>query len=136
MDKQKVILFIFIIALMTSVGCDLVNSNNDEAEVIRTGDQIFIRDRTGKEWNVTHAVNNYGFVPENFQFGLGPFAIPPILNPQMVEKGENGYPSDNSESLIIGFTLNGDTRAYPLNVLNSHEVADERFDSTYVAVAY
>jgi hypothetical protein len=136
MKKQKVFIFISFITLFSFAGCEVLNSSEDEAEVIRTGDQIYIKDNTGKSWNVTHAVNEYGFVPENFQFGLGPFAIQPILNPRMVNEGEAGYPSNNDESLVIGTTLNGDTRAYPLNVLSRHEVADEKFDSTYVAVAY
>jgi hypothetical protein len=54
----------------------------------------------------------------------------------MVERGEAGFPSDNNETRVIGTELNGDVRAYPLSVLNNHEVADEKFDSTYVAVAY
>ena len=136
MRTQNVFFYLIFIALFSFAGCELINSNEDEAEVIRTGDQIFIRDNTGKSWNVTHAVNEYGFVPEDFQFGLGPFAITPILNPRMVGEGEVGYPGDNDESLVIGTTLNGDTRAYPLNVLSRHEVADENFTSIHVAVAY
>jgi hypothetical protein len=85
---------------------------------------------------VTHAASNYGFVPEEFQFGLGPFSIQPILNPRMVEKDQSGYPSKTDQSRVIGTILSGDIRAYPLSVLGSHEIVDERFDSTYVAVAY
>jgi hypothetical protein len=136
MRVQNLFLFLIMTVILTVAGCELVNSNQNEAEVIRNGDQIYIRDNTGKDWNVTHAVNKYGFVPEDFQFGLGPFAIRPILNPQMVERGEAGFPSDNNETRVIGTRLNGDVRAYPLSVLNNHEVADEKFDSTYVAVAY
>jgi len=137
MNKYSVILVLIITALIFSFGCEIVNSQeNDEAKVVRDDSKIFIEDRTGKNWDVTHAVSHYGFVPEDFQFGLGPFAIRPILDPEMLERGELGYPSDNNESLVIGTMLNGDTRAYPLDVLGSHEVADEQFDSTYVAVAY
>jgi hypothetical protein len=136
MRVQNLFLFLIMTVIFTVTGCELVNSNQNEAEVIRNGDQIYIRDNTGKDWNVTYAVNKYGFVPEDFQFGLGPFAIQPILNPQMVERGEAGFPSDNNETRVIGTELNGDVRAYPLSVLNNHEVADEKFDSTYVAVAY
>ncbi len=136
MQKQKVFLFSFFTALLIFAGCEMDNSGGGDAEVIRTADQIFIKDRTGKSWNVTHAVNNYGFAPEKFQFGLGPFAIPPILNPKMLDREDAGYPGNNDDFLVIGTTLNGDTRAYPLNVLNRHEVADENFDTVHVAVAY
>ncbi len=136
MRVQILFLLVIFTVSLTITGCELGNSNQDEAEVIRNGDQIFIRDNTGKSWNVTHAVNKYGFTPEKFQFGLGPYAIPPILEPKMVERGESGYPGINEDFLVIGTTFNDDTRAYPLNVLSRHEVADENFDMVYVAVAY
>jgi hypothetical protein len=137
MERQKVIVSVFIIVLLISSGCEIFSSDEgDEAKVVRRDDKIFIEDRTGKDWDVTHAASKYGFVPEQFQFGLGPFAIPPILNPQMVGQGESGYPANSNESQVIGTTINGDTRAYPLDVLSRHEIADENFDSTYVAVAY
>jgi hypothetical protein len=137
MYTKGFITIIIFALLLTSIGCELINSeDDDEAKVVRRDGKIFIEDRTGKSWDVTHAVNNYGFIPEQFQFGLGPFAIRPILNPKMLERGEFGYPGVDDERLIIGTTINGDTRAYPLNVLNNHEVVDEQFDSTYVAVAY
>ena len=137
MKKHEVVLSIMIIVIFSSMGCELLDSNNEqEANVVRRDNKTFMVDRTGKSWDVTHAQGKYGFVPENFQFGLGPFAITPILNPRMLSRGENGYPSDANESQVIGTTLNSDTRAYPLNVLSRHEVADEQFGDTYVAVAY
>jgi hypothetical protein len=137
MKRQKFYLSIIFIVLLILGGCEFFSSNDDDqAKVIRRDNKVFIEDRTGKNWDVTHAQAKYGFVPEEFQFGLGPFAIPPILNPKMVEQGEFGYPGNNDNSQVIGTTLNGDTRAYPLDVLSRHEVADERFDNTFVAVAY
>jgi hypothetical protein len=97
---------------------------------------IYIVDRTGKRWDVTHAVNNYGFDPKQFQYGLGPFAIEPILNPEMIGPGNPGYPSSDDNFLVIGTTLESETRAYQLNVLAVHEIVDEKFKSTHVAVAY
>jgi hypothetical protein len=98
-------------------------------------ERIFITDRTGKKWDVTHAVTNYGFIAEAFQFGLGPFAIKPLMNPEMYSPSDPGYPLPN-DARIVGTTINGDTRAYPLRELGFHEVADEKFGDTHVAVAY
>lgn len=104
------------------------------------GDRIEIVDRTGKKWDITHAVNKYGFEPDKFQFGLGPDAIKPILDPQMLCPGDPGYPKERSERdelfLVLGASINGHTRAYPLKVMSRHEVADEKFGDSYVAVAY
>ncbi len=105
--------------------------------MIEDGDnQIVIVDRTGKEWDITHAVKKYGMKADKFQFGLGPDAIQPILDPSFFSPGENGYPDNNATFLVIGTSINGDTRAYPIFVLKSREIIDEQFDSTYVAVAY
>jgi len=136
MRRQKIFLFIIFIMLFSFAACEVVNPTQDGANVIRDGDQIFIVDKTGLPWNVTHAVNEYGFNAAQFQFGLGPFAILPILDPKMLDPGESGYPGGFESFRVIGANLNGDIRAYPLSVLSRHEVADENFDSVHVAVAY
>jgi hypothetical protein len=108
-----------------------------DEKVDSTGtDSIFIIDYTGKRWDVTHAVNEYGFVADQFQFGLGPFAIRPILNPEMLSPGDAGYPASDESMRVIGTSLNGSVRAYPLHILISHEIADEKFGNIYVAVGY
>jgi hypothetical protein len=106
------------------------------AEVIREDGKIFIRDQTGKRWDVTHAVEEYGFDPAAFEHGLGPTAIRPIQNPQMLRPGDTGYPADFDETVVLGAKLQGDARAYPLNVMIRHEIANESFGNTHVAVAY
>lgn len=99
-------------------------------------EKISIVDRTGKKWDITHAVNHYGFKPERFQYGLGPEAIPPILNPRHLEPGDAGYPQDNATTLVLGVAIGDDARAYPLNVMYRHEVVNERFGAQHLAVAY
>jgi len=132
----RTIFFSIILILIIVSSCEMTNSSNDEAEVVTRGSQIIIKDNTGKEWDVTHAVNEYGLVASQFQYGLGPFAIKPILNPEMLSPGDPDYPTNSNNQLVIGTTLNKDTRAYPLNVLSRHEVADEKFGDQHVAVAY
>jgi hypothetical protein len=117
------------------------SSGGDFAEVIFKPDtsdsgRIFIRDHTGKEWDVTHAVEEYGFDPERFRHGLGPYAIQPIREPKFISSGDPGFGSINEEELVIGTVINGIARAYPLSILRSHEIVDEKFDRTHVAVGY
>jgi len=97
---------------------------------------IYIVDQTGKKWEISHAVSQYGFEPGKFQFGLGPNAIPPMLEPKMIEPGQPGYPNKSSSFLILGTRLEEDARAYPLGVMSVHEIVDEDFDDLFVAVAY
>ena len=108
---------------------------DDSGDDIEPG--FFIVDRTGRSWNITHAVTKYGFDPDGFQFGLGVNAIPPILSPEMVCEGEAGYPLPSQKNmLVMGVNLNDSRRAYPMRVLARHEVVDEVFGDAHVAVAY
>lgn len=132
----KIIGSMAIIMIMLIFGCGIGEPVDESAEVVKRGDQILIRDRTGKDWDVTHAVQEYGFIASRFQFGLGPYAITPILEPEMLSPGQNGYLPDSDNRLVIGTSINDDTRAYPLSVLSSHEVADEIIGGVHVAVAY
>lgn len=133
--RTKMIMLISgLVFIITS--CDVTEPASNQAEVERRNDRILIVDQTGKKWDVTHAVETYGMAAERFQFGIGPFAIRPILEPQMLNPGDAGYPGRTSTFIVIGFDYNGEQRAYPLSVMNQHEVADEQFGNTHVAVAY
>lgn len=109
-----------------------------EVTKIQQGDtsKIFIVDQTGKKWDVTHAVEKYHFVPEQFQFGLGPDAIPPILHPKFLRPGDVGYPDPFSPFLTIIYQIGDDVRAYPLFVMRYFEVANESIGGSKVAVGY
>ena len=133
--------FLLLILLIISCQETSTKSNGEPAEVIFEPDsldttKIFIRDKTGKKWDITHAVNKYGFDPKRFQFGLGPFAIPPILEPKFLSPEDPAFGSVNGDALVIGAVLNGIARAYPLYILGSHEIVDENFGATHVAVGY
>lgn len=115
------------------------NSGGDDGGDI-TGpppsEPVVIVDRTGKQWDISHAVRNYGFNENGFQFGLGPDAIRPINDFEMVSAGEPGFPSANQNFLVIGTEINDDRRAYPIYILKTNEIVNEFFDTTHVAVAY
>jgi len=126
---------IVILLLLSVISCDTVAPQED-TEVVREHDKIFIVDRTNKKWDVTHAVEVYNFQAASFNHGLGPFAIQPINDPEMAAPGEAGYPSSNETVQIIGANLYNDTRAYPLNVLTIHEIINESIAGQPLAVAY
>jgi hypothetical protein len=105
-------------------------------EIIRADGKISIVDQTGKIWDITHAVEEYGFVPEEFQFGLGPNAIEPISNPQFLAPGDPGYPATANDFLVIGYKDTSLIRAYSLNILVHHEIVNEEFNQLPFVVAY
>jgi hypothetical protein len=135
LNKIGICYFIFLCIILIS-GCSLNSPSGGNSIVIEEDDKIFIQDQSGKSWDITHAVNRYGFNASNFQNGLGPYALTPINDPEFLEPGESGYPGNQETFLVIGTSINNDTRAYALGDLLLHEVVNERFDETYVSVAY
>jgi hypothetical protein len=98
-----------------------------------------IIDRTGREWDVTHARDVYNMNPEYFNYGLGVGAIPSVDKPTVLEEGDPGYPSANSPIPVFGVNHNGEQRAYSISALTQHEVFNDIYPgdaNQYVAVAY
>ena len=125
--------------LSSGCGSDVVHTPTPPSSVDRGQEEegeVFITDHTGKAWDVTHAVRKYGMEPLMFENGLGPFAIKPIINASMLSPGDLSYPFDSQGFLVIGTSLNGFTRAYPIEILSRFEVANEQFGEAHVAVAY
>lgn len=79
---------------------------------------------------------------DDFKIGLGPYAITPINSPEMIWPGESGYPADTDTNSIIGVSINGEERAYPLAALASmkdftlHEVINDTVGGVQVAILY
>ena len=87
-------------------------------------------------WDVSQAAK-YGFTPDGFHLGLGPFAILPLIDPGMYFPGDSGFASAARSMMVLGVELNGFVRAYPTwNVMSHLEVANDRFGEAPVAVAF
>ena len=135
--KKHLSIVLFAAAVIFVAGCSSITEEElPLADVQREGDTIFIVDQTGKKWDVTHAVEQYGFDAGQFEFGLGPDAIKPIIGSGMLSPGDPFYPSDDGTFLVIGTTIGGESRAYPIHVLNSHEIVDDNFGDVHVAVGW
>ena len=67
--------------------------------------------------------------------GVGKDGIPSIDDPQFgtVEEGDTMMAPDDP---VFGVALNGDTRAYPQHILVHHEIVNDGFGDTGVAVTY
>ncbi len=95
-----------------------------------------IKDQTGRVWDITYAVRELGFSPNYFRYGLGIGAIQPINHPKFLRPGDPNYPGPLETFEVIGLSINGVDRAYPIYVLTGHEVANDFVGNQYVAVAY
>jgi len=60
--------------------------------------------------------------------------IPSINQPQFISAENTDYlkPSDS----VIGITINGQSRAYPLRILVWHEIVNDTIDDQHIAITY
>ena len=60
--------------------------------------------------------------------------IPALSNPRFTPASEVDFLTD--EDVLITITIEGETRAYPLRILNWHEIVNDRIGDTYFAISY
>lgn len=90
----------------------------------------------------SHAQTKNGFdlsdaliPPEDMRSGGPPRdGIPSIDDPKFLEAGDAGYL--DADDRILGVTKNDIAKAYPIRVMNWHEIVNDRFGETPVAVTY
>ncbi len=134
----SIILIAFIIFL---VRCDQntsvdITGATQFAPVDTSGGRIRIVDQTEKAWDITHAVNKYRFDPEKFQYGLGISYRPAIFDPQFISPGQRGYPPPTATTIIFASGINNIFKAYPIFIMKTYEVANDRFGDSHVAATY
>lgn len=66
---------------------------------------------------------------------LGKDGIPAILHPQFISSAEASRQMAPSER-VMGVSVNGDHRAYPLNLLSRHEIVNDTVGGKPVAVTW
>ena len=66
--------------------------------------------------------------------GVIPDGIPDLRNAPVVKADEQGYllPGDR----VFGVSINGENRAYPLRIVNAHEMANDVLGGEPIALAY
>ena len=126
----------FLILTLSILACETVIPDFQAGDVIVHGDTIILVDVNGKEWDISYAVSKYKMVAFRWEFGLGVNAIRPIIDPIMLEEGDRAYPDDDFTQICIATTINGDSRAYSTNDLNTHEVVDDWIGGVPVAVGW
>ncbi len=66
---------------------------------------------------------------------LGRDGIPAILKPDFVDADEASIQMEAGER-VLGLSINGDHRAYPLNLLSRHEIVNDTVGGVPVAVTW
>ncbi|MCH7736110.1 MAG: DUF3179 domain-containing protein [Chloroflexi bacterium] len=65
---------------------------------------------------------------------LGRDGIPAILEPEFGSRGAGDQM--RPEERVIGVSINGDSRAYPLNMLSRHEIVNDTVGGKPIAVTW
>ncbi len=79
---------------------------------------------------------NSWLIPEDqiFDGGPGKDGIPALENPEMIPAASADFLSDRE--LVVGYKSGSDIRAYPHQILDWHEIANDEVDTTKIAVTY
>lgn len=72
-------------------------------------------------------------VPAGYQQILAPGEIPAVDDPRFVSAADARLPDD---AWVLGIVVEGQARAYSLNLLNRHEVVNDRVGSTAFAAVW
>ena len=90
----------------------------------------------GAFWILTAFNLDNAIVPREEILSGGPpkDGIPAILKPQFVDSQSADFLLD--EDPVIGIVIGGIARAYPIRILNWHEVVNDTIDNTPLVVTF
>jgi hypothetical protein len=91
----------------------------------------FFQYRAGPSFDLRNAI-----IPKNEIRAGGPpkDGIPALTNPEVIRAQDAVYL--NAADRVAGVTIGKEARAYPLMILNHHEVVNDRFGGVPIAVTY
>lgn len=123
----------------------------DSKKIKVEGDKTFIwagGERSGSE-SKWYDFTGSPIAAAELQFGIGKDAIRAIDDPlfvapddpRLMERGQRRYrsgggPKTSDDIKVIGYVVNGDARAYPTTLLNSHELVNDRVGGKPVTVGW
>jgi hypothetical protein len=124
-------LSIFGIILLVIIIVPIINSNPTSITIAA------VVDNTNSSAAAAIAKQEKSIVPldQIVSGGPPPDGIPSIDDPQFVSVQEASKFLEDSD-LVLGLNINGDIRAYPLQILVWHEIVNDKVDDMPVAVTY
>lgn len=102
--------------------------------VTGTDREAFARAQRESMWDLFDT-SNLQMPKEQFHSGgVAKDGIPAIAEPESIHAADLQGLGDNSR--IVGVTVNGESRAYPIAVLNRHEIVNDTLGGKPIAVTY
>jgi hypothetical protein len=85
-------------------------------------------------WDMTDSPIN----PEDFDHGMGADSIASIDDPIFAPRDDSRWHERaNSDHMkVIGVVVDGEPRAYPVPLMSRHELVNDSYGDTHLAVAY
>jgi len=76
--------------------------------------------------------------PKMFDHGLGVDQIPSLDEPTFITKEDSRYGKDDLEETarVIGVFAEGEAKAYPINIMDAHELVNDSFGEAHLTVAW
>ncbi len=104
--------------------------------------KIFLLIFSSLLFSTVHAENINGFelsdalIPSTQIFSGGPDkdGIPSIDNPKFIRVRDAGFLKN--EDRVLGITINGISKAYPISILNWHEIVNDSIGKVFFAITY
>jgi len=90
---------------------------------------------TAQYFDVTDALVN----PRNFDHGIGKDQIPSIDAPAFITRDDPDFGQKTrmgDGTRVIGVEIDGEARAYPINIMSRHELVNDTFGEAHVTVAW
>lgn len=114
---------ILILGMFLIAGC--TQESQEKGIETKTEDGIMI----------TNGVKHIVPLDEIYQGCLGgKDCIPSIDDPKFLKSNEQDFMKD--EDLVLGVNLNNIQKAYPIKILNWHEIVNDKFEDIPIAVTY
>ncbi len=109
---------------IVSLGVFFLTRNNFTVETVPPG-ALSLNDSTEGAGDL--AIQIISLIPKD--------AIPAILEPQFASPQDGEIQLRDTEQ-IIGVSINGDARAYPINILSRHEIVNDVVGGESIAVTW
>ena len=137
MENKKILLFSGLaVFFLLAAGIIMSNQQPNNSQINMTdGDIGGNKSANGQSFMRTSDGRKYTVHPDNLIQGCpGMDCIPSVDDPSFETAEEAQWLEENDR--IIGLEINGDARAYPLNILSRHEIVNDNVGGEPVAVTY
>ncbi len=126
---------LLLVVLATALGLGVGGCTGDDPAGAGIPEHLLV-DVDGRTWDIRYALEELGLDRDGFGHGIGVHAIPPIVDPASAGPGDAGYPGPAEAFPILGVEIAGRARAYRLQTLTRHEVANDTLGGTPLAATY